>query len=194
MGTFQSGLLRNKKFSHTSTCCSSYLTPKRITAIYGGEVKRCPRCARADANFVHMVWSCPFAQGYWNAVLDKIKSTLERDLPCTMRVCILGIFKRSKKHKVRNKFVDLALALAKRRLSIAWKSPTGPEIAKWETDVKCWAGAEEQALRREEARGLRRKPIATDWAAVFSEFSQMVEDSDMDMETGDSPMRNVVIR
>ena len=69
-----------------------YLTPEWITAIYGGEVKKCPRCTRTEADFVHMVWSCPLAQEYWNAVLEKIKSTLERDLPCTVRVCILYMY------------------------------------------------------------------------------------------------------
>ena len=48
----------------------TYLTPRKITAIYGGETGKCPRCAAANADFEHMVCACPHAQEYWKAVVE----------------------------------------------------------------------------------------------------------------------------
>ena len=81
--------------------------------------------------------------------------------------------------------MDLALVLARRGLSIAWKSPDGPDIVRWEKEVQKWAGAEEQALRREEAKGLRRRPIATDWSAVLGDFVGTGEEHEALVEIGE---------
>ena len=108
-------------------------------------------------------------------MLTKIGDTLEREIPCTIAVCLMGAFPRPKKCRVGNKFVDLALVLARRGLSIAWKSPEGPDKVRWEKEVQKWAEAEQQALRKEEAKGLRRRPMASDWATIISNF---VEDEE----------------
>ena len=154
----------------------TYLTPKRITRIYGGEPRNCPRCARGEADFGHMVWSCANIQEYWDKVLRCIQAATGSRLQTTAEVCLLGIFPRNKKTKVGNKFMDLALALAKRCIAMSWKSPLGPNVDRWRLDVQLWAEAEEQALRKEEIRGLRKDNISTDWAVVLHAFSQGEEE------------------
>ena len=85
--------------------------------------------------------------------------------------------------------MDLALVLAKRQLSMSWKNSRGPGVARWEADVKAWAQAEEQALRREEARGLRRTPIAPQCAEVVEAFMHLEQESDRSTDVSVSPGR-----
>ena len=125
-----------------------------------------------------MVWESPYTQIFWKAVTLKIGPALQRMVPCDIESCILIQFSRPKMKKVGNRFLDLAMALAKRQISMNWKNPRVPGMTKWEADVKVWARAEEQALRREEAKGLRRKPIALQRTTVFNAFTRTNEDTD----------------
>ena len=117
-------------------------------------------------------------------------AVIGRRLQSTLEVCILGTFPRPKKCKVGNKFIDLSLALAKRRISMSWKSPLGPDITRWESDVQLWTGAGEQALLREKGKGLRKENISTDWATVLHEFTHGDVDSDNVTVVTGSPDRN----
>ena len=167
----------------------TYLTPSKITAIYGGEVRKCPRCGSIEADFVHMVWSCPHTGMYWERVTSKLQQLLHRAVPCTLEACILGLFSRPKPKKVGNRFIDLALALAKRQISLNWKAAHGPQISKWELDLMRWGKAEEQALRREETRGIRKNPVASLWAEVMHsvEFPDSEDSDDTDEDNGTEP-------
>ena len=50
----------------------TYLTPKRITAIYGGAQRTCPRCALAYADYCYMVWSCHIIMDFWQNVTQSV--------------------------------------------------------------------------------------------------------------------------
>ena len=41
-----------------------------------------------------------------------------------------------------------------------------------------WAEAEQQTLRKEEAKGLRRRPIASDWATIIGNFVEDEEEEE----------------
>ena len=49
-------------------------------------------------------------------------------------------------------------------------SARGPLMTKWEVDVLTWARAEEQALGREEIRGIRKKSIPSLSSKVLFSF------------------------
>ncbi|KAJ1108583.1 hypothetical protein NDU88_005959 [Pleurodeles waltl] len=69
-----------------------------------------------------------------------------------LKVCLLGLFPSPVYDKVGNRFLDLALELAKRQNAMTWKSLVGTVSARWETALRDRARAEDLALRREEAR------------------------------------------
>ena len=160
----------------------AYFTPDKITKIYGGEVRKCPRCNATGADFGHMLWSCPATQLFWKEVIAQLRDTTLRDLQCTMEVCLLGRFQRPKKQKVGSRFVDLGLALARRRITLKWKDRIGPTIEGWLRDVELWAQAEERAIRKEEARGIRQTPIAEDWAEMVAEFCKDKDEAEAEGE------------
>ncbi|KAJ1093076.1 hypothetical protein NDU88_006185 [Pleurodeles waltl] len=142
----------------------------RLQSIYGGEPRACPRCRAWNADLRHMVWGCPTLGVYWAEVKARLNLTLDRSLPVTLEVSLLGLLVRKPTKKVGNRFIDLSLVLAWRRIAITRKTPEGPGLTTWVHEVTCWAGVEERTLRREESQGLRRQPIAHLWAEIMEEW------------------------
>ena len=57
--------------------------------------------------------------------------------------------------------------------------------------MSTWARAEEMAIRREEIRGLRRRPIASQWAEIqlhFEHTEVMASDEDEVTDSLDEPL------
>lgn len=85
----------------------------------------------------------------------------------TMGVYLLGLFPCPPKRKAANRFLDLALVLAWRRIALAWKFVPGPAVEALKPDVSRWAGAEDRVLTREEALGLRQHSLAHLWKDIL---------------------------
>ncbi|KAJ1207201.1 hypothetical protein NDU88_002593 [Pleurodeles waltl] len=119
----------------------------------------------------------------------RLNKTLERSLTNTPDVYLLGLFTRPDPRKVGSRFLDLALALASRHFTMAWKVPGGPRLETWVRDVTLWARGEERALRREEARGIRRRPIAPLWSELVDNLeSPETQDELLEDEDGEPGM------
>ena len=158
------------KFTHFNYVHQTYLSPIRITRMFGGDPRPCPRCQELGASFYHMVWKCTVIAGYWSLVLQHLNMVLNRGLQPSPRVCLLGIYRRPKKKKVGNRFLDLGLAVAKKEIARNWKSVHAPKLETWKLEVERWARAEEEALTREEASGMRRQRLSDSWRTVLGAF------------------------
>lgn len=156
------------------------------------EIRSCPRCSHPDADFRHMVWDCGALRLFWEEVVSKLSKVLGRDLPLTLHTCILGLFPRPPKRKVGNRFIDLALDLAKRRIGLTWKSARRPLLATWSRDVVVWGGAEGRALLCKESKGVRKLPMAGQWSEVLATWEnpegQEVGESGSDPESNISTL------
>lgn len=144
----------------------TYFTPHRLNVAFGGEEQACPRCSQVDGDWAHMTWACPRIIDYWTKVVELINKVLSLGLACLPAVCLLDIIPRPKAKRLRLRFADLALLLAKRRIALSWKSSQAPLVPKWEDDVSCWARAEEWVLIKEDKVTKRRKPLAEPWADI----------------------------
>ncbi|KAJ1162083.1 hypothetical protein NDU88_002561 [Pleurodeles waltl] len=58
----------------------------------------------------------------------------------------------------------------RRAIAVNWKSPTLPTFSQWSVTLLKWGKAEAVALRREEARGLRKVPVPSDWDMYMQEL------------------------
>lgn len=163
----------------------TYLTPHRLNVIYHREDQSCARCLLEDADYDHMLWSCPMLGGFWAAVVDLVNAVLERALPCDPGACLLGLFPRPRSRKLGHRFVDLAFLLAKRKIALQWKVRETPLVTTWETDVTKWVRAEEQALLTEDRITKRRKPYAEPWGEIAKAW-------DTRHEMDGAPQRNNV--
>ena len=84
---------------------------------------------------------------FLGVVTRKITETTKIICPAEPRVCLLGDVQRRKDYKMAYKFLQLALVLAKRRVTITWMGSEGPSFERWINDVMEWAVAELISLR-----------------------------------------------
>lgn len=131
----------------------AYLTPGRINKFYATAAEKCPRCGEFGAEMFHMVWSCTSLAGFWEEVIEYINGIILRDILCTPLVCLLGGYTCPKNKKSTTRLTDLGLILAKRELTMHWKSAHGPQIARWRKEIIKWASLENAVLFREIKRG-----------------------------------------
>lgn len=90
-----------------------------------------------------------------------------------MLACLLGFRRRPKGTKARHRFLGLALILAIRTLTRRWKSPKAPTVQVFQEEMVLWGGAEGRALKREEDKNLRTKPISLDWNIMLEDLKRI---------------------
>ncbi|KAJ1165280.1 hypothetical protein NDU88_005708 [Pleurodeles waltl] len=102
---------------------------------------------------------CRFVQGsntffapdlatYWVEVVEQVIRATGWDIPLTINVCLLGLLPRNSKEEPSRCFSVLGLTMGKRCIATRWMSNRAPTREKWERDLKEWANAEEEHLRR----------------------------------------------
>ena len=148
----------------------AYLTPGKINKYFTRTDAACPRCGQSDAELVHVLWSCPTIQLYWDQVLSRLSSCTGREIPRTDTCCLLLTMRRGREFRAMTRFIDLGLLLAKRLLTRGWKAPVPPHIDAWVNSVRAWAQAESTTLHTEELRGLRKFPIAECWDKMLADL------------------------
>ncbi|KAJ1121009.1 hypothetical protein NDU88_009141 [Pleurodeles waltl] len=125
--------------------------------IYLMQPRPCPPCVVLNADVLLMTWGCTHLCKYWEQVLAKFNVTLCHSMGNAVEICwgsSLGPSPIS-----WDRFVDLALTLAKRRIVVAWKATVGPKVEMWVRDVMLRARAKERAQLRAESRAVRRPTI-----------------------------------
>lgn len=70
--------------------------------------------------------------------------------------CILGVGARGKKTGPVRKFLNHALILAKRNITMHWKAAKAPSILNWYNEMIRWGRAEGTALQKEEKKDYTR--------------------------------------
>ena len=108
-----------------------YLDPAKITKMFGGQIRPCPRCNSMHASFYHMVWECGLIVEFWTRVVAHVNRVLHRDLPVNPLGCLLGILKRPTRREAGNRLTDLALVVMLKSIARHWKNPLGPSYEGW---------------------------------------------------------------
>lgn len=167
---------RNPKFNVLQLMImhQAYLTPHRLNTMFPEVSDECPRCHAPQAKLLHMLWSCHRIQHYWSEIyniLHGIAPLVGDDLP---EHCILGVGTSGTKKGPICKFLNLALILAKRNITMKWKASTAPSLMSWYNEMVRWGRAEGTALKKEETKGLRKKKtISLEWNSLLEELLAM---------------------
>lgn len=148
----------------------TYLTPRRLHTIDSARDPHCPRCRSAQADFPHMVWTCPTIQRYWMTVLEDLTRITGWTIALDPRACLLGLILRDPKRKTSRRFLVLGLVIAKRRIAIHWLTQQGPLVAKWRTDLREWALAEERHMRNTR-RDDKLPEVLLAWGMMIQEIT-----------------------
>lgn len=106
----------------------TYLTPHVLHRIYPDRSAHCPKCGQADAQFLHMIWECTELKSYWGSILERLRLVTGWTLPYSIKEELLGLLPRPKGRKLTQRFLQLGLVLAKRRIAIRWMSSQPPKM------------------------------------------------------------------
>mgnify|MGYP002804447015 CR=1 FL=1 len=157
-----------------------YLAPQVLNKIFPGLDASCPRCCYPTASFWHMLWECQEIIPFWREVLIILANISGRPQLDGIVVCLLGMFPRPKKFCTVWRFFDLAILLAKRAITMRWKSHTSPEASQWKLEVIRWATRESNALKLEERRSVRKRQVSHIWDELLNKitkYGEVVTDS-----------------
>ena len=67
------------------------MTPDVLHAIYPNTSDRCWRCQQDKGMLIHVYWSCPMIVPFWNSVQQLLGRLLDKTLPLTPKVYLLGL-------------------------------------------------------------------------------------------------------
>ena len=104
---------------------------------------------------------------YWDKVTQCINEATDRSLACGPLECLLGGFHRPAPKKVTNRFIDLALVLAKRQMTKYRKSKKEPLFEVCQLELVKWATAESEVFHGEAERGLRKPELPQAWDTML---------------------------
>lgn len=114
------------KFLH-----QAYYTPCRLAAIYQERSPSCPRCGDPEASFLHMTWSCPLLQGFWDQVLEDINQAAGTSLPQTPEIMLLNVLADPTVRKYTKLFIAYPTFFARREILLRWRSGAPPTATDW---------------------------------------------------------------
>ena len=126
------------KFLHMS-----YKSPRQIHRAYPTYSPACPKCAEDQADFIHMVWTCPKLKCYWSRVGRELSRVLEHEIDLTPKIALLGILFAVGDTRAKRTFIGIATILAKRDIAKHWMGKNPPTIKEWSTAMDRSAKLEE---------------------------------------------------
>ena len=128
------------KFLHMA-----YKTPTMLHRMIPGYSPNCPKCAHTGADFLHMTWSCPSLQDFWNGITRIISRVLDREIELTPRSALLGILFDLGGRRGERAFIGMATMIAKRDIARNWMSREAPKLSVWKAGVD-WVSKLEEPI------------------------------------------------
>lgn len=120
-----------------------YYTPVRLHTFKSTYSELCPRCKVQRGTLLHMLWSCPDLEVYWEGVLEIIGTVVGTNIPREPRLTLLGDTSLLDEHKGINlRFVRLALLAAIKCITLRWKDSKPPTTSMWTTEVSSYVPLE----------------------------------------------------
>lgn len=108
-----------------------YRSPALLCRIGARTDSMCPRCGRADAHIMHMVWECAALGAFWRAVMDLIRSTYNIRLPAEPKICILGLLETPEADTPIFLAISRMLFQARKLIAYHWLRPSPPTLREY---------------------------------------------------------------
>jgi len=113
-----------------------YYTPVRLHAFKSNYSELCPRCKVQRGTLLHMLWSCPDFEVYWEGVLEIIGTVVGTNILRDPRLILLGDTSLlDERRGINLRFVRLALLAAIKCITLKWKDSKPPTTSMWTTEV-----------------------------------------------------------
>lgn len=110
----------------------------------------CPRCGRADAHLMHMLWECSALGDFWKTVLDLIHRVHGLQFSPDPKICILGVLDTVDSDSPLMLSLSRMLFQARKLIAQHWIRPTPPSRGEYVSRLN-------NVIRLERAVYLKRK-------------------------------------
>uniref|UniRef100_A0A803JYV6 Reverse transcriptase domain-containing protein n=1 Tax=Xenopus tropicalis TaxID=8364 RepID=A0A803JYV6_XENTR len=108
-----------------------HLTPLRLYRMGIRNSSHCPKCGAPEANYFHLMWSCPQIHQFWNQILDHIQNTTSLPKITNPKVCLFGIVDDIIPQSAPHILYRTLLFYARKSILLQWMAQSPPTIASW---------------------------------------------------------------
>lgn len=114
----------------------TYYTPSKLHGFNPSLSPLCFRCGLVEGTFLHSTWQCSKLQGFWQGICDAISTIHGVTFPMDPEICLLGNSSNSNlTHSYSIKLTGILLAIAKKCITMKWKSDLPVPIKMWLSEV-----------------------------------------------------------
>ena len=125
-----------------------YWTPSRLHRLGLKDTPVCWRCKTAEGSLIHMLWSCPRIQLFWEGVHNHILELMGEQIDLCPSLYILGDSSPlSHLSKSDSLWIQTAIMLGRQIIMRVWKSPVGPSVQDWLLELGKVAAYEKLSFR-----------------------------------------------
>lgn len=114
-----------------------YLTPQKIHKSKPELSEMCFRCGVEVGSFLHCTWLCTKVRPFWFDFCDTMTKVTGVTFPLDPELCLLGNLTSISRFlpKSQIKFVEIALCVARKCLTVTWKSDSYLHIDRWSSEI-----------------------------------------------------------
>uniref|UniRef100_A0A8C6SR27 Reverse transcriptase domain-containing protein n=1 Tax=Neogobius melanostomus TaxID=47308 RepID=A0A8C6SR27_9GOBI len=110
----------------------TYMTPEKLNKFSPDIPDTCVKCSTEKGTLIHCVWECPKLVAFWKLVVCTLSRIVKLQVPCTPKLCILGIYPKNftvnTKHKT---LINFGLLQARRMVALSWKETELSSTQSW---------------------------------------------------------------
>lgn len=114
-----------------------YLTPEKIHSFKPELSDICFRCNTETGTFIHCTWQCTKVIPFWHEICSILTIVTGVKVPPDPELCLLGNMKHicGSLKKAQQKFIQIALSVAKKCIAISWKSDSLLVVNRWSSEL-----------------------------------------------------------
>uniref|UniRef100_A0A3B3CPH8 Reverse transcriptase domain-containing protein n=1 Tax=Oryzias melastigma TaxID=30732 RepID=A0A3B3CPH8_ORYME len=114
----------------------AHLSKAKLSKMFPQTDPTCDRCKQADATLIHMFWSCPRIQCFWEGISQAYTSIFGFNVsPCPLMLLFGICDDRLSLPSGGHKIIAFSSLLARRLILLKWKDTEPPNVSHWVKDV-----------------------------------------------------------
>lgn len=110
----------------------TYITPEKLNKWSPEIPDICVKCMTEKGTLIHCVWECSKLVAFWKMVVRTLSDITGIQVPCSAKLCILGIYPDNffvnNRHKT---LINFGLLQARRMVALSWKETEISSAQSW---------------------------------------------------------------
>lgn len=110
----------------------TYITPEKLNKWSPDIPDTCVKCLIEKGTLIHCVWECPKLVAFWKTVVRTLSRITGIQVPCSAKLCILGIYPDNFFFNSKCKtLINFGLLQARRMVALSWRETEVSSTQSW---------------------------------------------------------------